>query len=390
MAVLLMREAGKPIRDARSEVDRCVATLRHSAAVALTMSGEMVPTSSPADGLALALRVPAGVVAAITPFNFPLNLVAHKVGPAIAAGCPVVLKPSEDAPLSALALVDVLYEAGLPPGWITPVTGTGEAVGAPLVAHPVPRVVSFTGSVSAGRSIAARASDKRVLLELGSNAPVIVHGDGDVARAATDIARAGFSYAGQSCISTQRVFVDHAVYREFVELLRRSVDALVVGDPADERTDVGPMIRPAERDRVVSWVDEAVRGGGTVAAGGGVTDGLLQPTVVLDPPMDCALMTKEAFGPVVGVVPYAGFDEALRMANATDFGLQAGVYTTSTSLALRAAAELDFGGVLINRTPTFRMDQQPYGGRKDAGNTREGPAYAALEMTDLKFVLLND
>ena len=390
-ARLIVAEAGKPLRDARGEVARCVDTLRFSAAAARTLSGEIVAldaSQSAAGRLGFALRVPIGVVAAITPFNFPLNLVAHKLAPAIAAGCPVVLKPAEKTPLSSLLLVATLVEAGLPSDWISVVTGDGPSVGTPLITHPVPTVVSFTGSVPVGRAIAKEASSKKVLLELGSNAPVIIAADGDLARAVARIKVGGFSFAGQSCISTQRVLVHSSLHDELVSQLSVAVASLVVGDPADEDTEVGPLIRPQEVDRVLSWIADAVDGGGKVTTGGEVRDGLLQPTVVDLPPWDGQLVRGEVFGPVVTVTSFETFDEAVALANDSDFGLQVGVFTSDIASAMQAVSDLEFGGVLINEVPTFRADQQPYGGLRDSGNTREGPAYTVHELTELRFVML--
>ncbi|MGN6089874.1 MAG: aldehyde dehydrogenase family protein [Actinomycetales bacterium] len=402
-------EAGKPLRDARAEVARCLDTLRFSAAEARRLSGDVVPLAAgvgAASGrIGFALRVPVGVVAAITPFNFPLNLVAHKLGPAIAAGCPVVLKPADPTPLSALHFVDLLVEAGMPADWVSVLPGTGEDVGAPLVAHPIPRLVSFTGSVGVGRVIERAAVGKRVALELGSNAPVIVEPDADLPRVVAAIRKAGFSYAGQSCISTQRVLVAESRHAELLELLAEAVDSLVVGDPLEEATDVGPLINPTAAERVLRWVAEAERAGAKVVAGGvgvtagGVTAGeptaaagpvcAVRPTVVDSPPLDCDVYRGEVFGPVVTVTPYRDLDEAFALANDSDFGLHAGIFTRDIGNALRAVRELDYGGVLVNEVPTWRADMQPYGGLRDSGNTREGPAYAIEEMTEVRFVMLS-
>ncbi len=383
-------ESAKPIRDARGEVGRAVETLRFAAAEARRLVGEMVPMEASQVGagrLGFALRVPAGVVAAVTPFNFPLNLVAHKLAPAIAAGCPVVLKPADKTPLSAIRLVDLLVEAGLPADWVSVVTGGAEA-GQALVRHPVPRVVSFTGSVPVGRAIQRAAPEKKVLLELGSNAPLIIEPDSDLADVAGRVRKAAYSFAGQSCISTQRVLVHRSVHAEFLTRLADAVAGLVVGDPFDELTDVGPLIRPGETGRVLAWIEEAVAGGGRLVAGGEVRDGILLPTIVDAPPPDARLVREEVFGPVVTVQAYDSFDEAIAMANDSAYGLHAGVFTRDVGVALRAIRELEFGGVLVNEVPTFRADQQPYGGLRDSGNTREGPAYAVHEMTELKFALI--
>lgn len=390
-ASLIVAEAGKPLRDASGEVARCVDTLRFSAAAARTLSGEMVAldaSQSAAGRIGFALRMPIGVVAAITPFNFPLNLVAHKLAPAIAAGCPVVLKPADKTPLSSLLLVETLIEAGLPADWISVVTGDGPSVGAPLIAHAVPALISFTGSVAVGKSIQKDAPGKKVLLELGSNAPVIIAADADLSRAVARIKVGGYSYAGQSCISTQRVLVHSSLHDELVGLLSQAVSELVVGDPADEGTEVGPLIRPQENERVLSWIADAVAKGGTVTAGGEMRDGLLLPTVVDRPPWDSQLVQGEVFGPVVTVTSFETFDEAISLANDSDYGLQVGIFTPDIALAMQGARELEFGGVLINEVPTFRADQQPYGGLRDSGNTREGPAYTVAELTELRFVML--
>jgi len=383
-AVTIAREAGKPIRDARGEAARCVATFRYSAVEARKLSGEVIPM----DGLAFALRHPIGVVAAISPFNFPLNLVAHKLGPAIAAGCPVVLKPAELTPLSAIRLVDLLVEAGLPADWISVVTGTGAAAGMPLVEHPGPALVTFTGSVGVGRRIQDAAPRKRVLLELGSNAPVIVEPSADLDRVIEAIRTGGFSYAGQSCISTQRVLASHEIYDKLLDGLRAAVATLHVGDPLAEETEVGPLISEAAAARVSQWLDDARKAGAEVT-GGERRGTLVTPAVVADPPRHLDVYRQEVFGPVITVTPYRDLGEAIALANDSDFGLQAGIFTSDLAAALRAARELEFGGVLINQVPTFRADQQPYGGLRDAGNTREGPAYAVQEMTELRFVMVS-
>jgi len=391
LATTIAREAGKPIRTARVEATRCVDTLTFAAVEARRLSGEMIATEASASGagkVAFAVRVPAGVVGAITPFNFPLNLVAHKLAPAIAAGCPVVLKPAPQTPLSAIGLVDLLVEAGMPKDWISIVTDAGRDAGAPLVEHEIPAVITFTGSAAVGWSIAAAAPRKRVLLELGSNSPVIVEPDADIQHAADRITVGGFSYSGQSCISVQRVLVHRDVHDELVAALAEGASSLVVGDPLSEDTDVGPLIKPGEVQRVSAWIEEAVADGATVVAGGEVENGVLRPTVVTGAPPTSNLCVQEVFGPVVTVTSYASFDEAIRMANDSAYGLHAGVFTNHLGRALQAARELDFGGVLVNEIPTFRADQQPYGGERDAGNTREGPAYAVEEMTHLRFVSL--
>lgn len=388
----IAREAAKPIKTARVEADRAVSTFQFAAAQARTLTGEMVALDASPAGegkLGFALRVPIGVVGAIAPFNFPLNLVAHKVAPAIAAGCPIVLKPASQTPFSALALAGVLAECGLPEGWLQVVTGGGGTVGNALVDHPDVAFLSFTGSPEVGWAIRARAPRKRVGLELGNNAPVIIEPDADFATAADKIKVAGFSHAGQSCISTQRIYVHRTIAERFVEALRDRVASLVVGDPLAEDTDVSALISEAERERVRGLIDEAVRGGARAVTGADVDHaGVLRPTVLVDTTPYMAVCRHEVFGPVVTVQEYDDFDDALKLANDTDYGLQAAVFTADLAKALRAVHALDFGGVLINEVPTWRADQQPYGGVRDSGNTREGPAYAVREMTELRMVVL--
>jgi acyl-CoA reductase-like NAD-dependent aldehyde dehydrogenase len=391
LAGTIAAEAGKPIRQARGEVARCVDTLVFAAVEARRLAGEVVPMEGSAAGagkVALTVGEPVGVVAAIAPFNFPLNLVAHKVAPAIAAGCPVVLKPAEATPLSALALAGLLLEAGLPLGALTVLNGPGETIGAAVAAHPDIAMISFTGSAAVGWDLAARHPRKRVALELGNATPVIVTADADLDRAADRIAATGFTHAGQSCVSVQRVIAERAVHDRLVEAVAARVAALVVGDPLGEETDVGPLITEAARDRVVAWIGEAVAGGATVRAGGEVRDGILRPTVLTGVRPEMRVFREEVFGPVVGFTAVDGVDEAIALANATRYGLQAGVFTGRVDLAVRWASRLEFGGVLINETPTFRADQMPYGGIKDSGNTTEGPAAAVRSMTHRKLVVI--
>jgi acyl-CoA reductase-like NAD-dependent aldehyde dehydrogenase len=391
-ARLIAGEAAKPLRTARAEVTRAVEVLRFSAGVARTLAGEMVPLdASPAgDGrLGLVKRVPVGVVAAVTPFNFPLNLVCHKVAPALAAGCPVVLKPSPATPLTALALAGVLEDAGLPRGWLNVVTCT-DGVAPGLATHPGVAMVTFTGSPAVGFSIRSAAPDKKVSLELGNNSPVIVEADGDWRSAAAKVAVAGYAYAGQTCVSVQRALVHRSVAEAFTEDLVARVSRLVVGDPCDEDTDVSALIDPEAADRVAGWVGEAQAAGAVVRCGGERRDlGVVTPCVLTEVTPDMKVSHAEVFGPVVGVHAYDTFDEALDLANDTRYGLQAGVFTSDLGKALLAADVLDFGGVLINEVPTWRADHMPYGGVRHSGNTREGPLYAAQEMTERRLVVLS-
>lgn len=391
-AVDLAREAAKPIRTARIEVERCISTLTFSAVEARSLVGEQIPMDASAAGvgkLAFTLRVPIGVVGAITPFNFPLNLVAHKVGPAIAAGCAVVVKPASSTPLSTLNLVRAFQEAGLPAGWISVVPGGGSDVGNALVMHPDVPLITFTGSPPVGWNIRAVAPRKRVGLELGNNAPVIITADGDWELAAKKIAAAGFTHAGQSCISTQRIYVDASLHDQFVAALVKAVEALVVGDPLEESTDVSALITHGERDRVADWIGEATAGGAQIATGGTVdTAGILRPTVLTHVTEDMKVCAAEVFGPVVTVRPFDDFQTAITAANTTEYGLQAGIFTNDWNTAWAAVLGLDFGGVVVNDVPTYRADQMPYGGLRDSGNTREGPHDSVREMTERRLVVL--
>jgi len=393
LALTIAAEAGKPLKTARVEAARCVDTLTFSATEARKLTGGTVPMeASPAGAgkLGVMLRVPYGVVGAISPFNFPLNLVAHKLGPAIAAGNAVVLKPAGQTPISALKLAAILVEAGLPEGWLSVVPGPGSEVGNAIVEHELTRAITFTGSAGVGWGIRGRVPHKKVNLELGSNAPLIVHADGDWETAAEKAKLHAFSHAGQSCISIQRVLLHEEVADAFTERFVANAGALRVGDPLDPETDVGPLISPEDRDRVKEWVDEAVASGAELLTGGELVDEgrCLAPTVLGSPPREAKVWCEEVFGPVATVDRYADFGEALRMANDSKFGLQAGVFTRDVGRALAAAETLEFGGVLVNEVPTFRADQMPYGGVKDSGNTREGPAYAIYELTEERFVTL--
>ncbi|HEU5156716.1 MAG TPA: aldehyde dehydrogenase family protein [Streptosporangiaceae bacterium] len=391
-AKAIAHESAKPLKTARVEAARAVETFAFAAAEARTFAGDMVPMDATAAGAgktSFTLRVPVGVVAAISPFNFPLNLVVHKLAPAIAAGCPVVLKPASQTPVSSLLLAELLHGLGVPTGWLNVVTGSGSVVGEALANHDDVAYITFTGSAEVGWAMAAKAARKKVRLELGSNAPLIVDAPSDWSTAAAKVAVAGFSHAGQSCISTQRVYVHTDIADHFVDTLVRKVEGLVVGDPADEKTDVSALISKGDTDRVKEWIDEAVAAGAKVLAGGDIGgDGVLRPTVIENAPATAKVQCQEVFGPVVTVTRYEDFDEALAMANDSRYGLQAGVFTSDLGKALKAAKTLEYGGVIVNDVPTFRADQQPYGGVKDSGNTREGPAYAIEEMTEHRLVTL--
>ena len=363
-----------------------------AAVEARKLAGDVVPMdASPAGSgkLALTLRVPIGVVGAISPFNFPFNLVAHKVAPALAAGCAVVLKPASQTPLSALLLAELEAEAGLPPGWLNVVCGPASEIGDVLVEDERVALITFTGSAGVGWKLRERAPRKRVNLELGNATPVIVAADADLEDVATRLAANAFSFAGQSCISVQRIYVERSAYDRFLELFLPRVDALVVGDPADDETDVGPVISSGERDRVLEWIEEA-RGLGARdprrrrARRRAHSSHRRRRRTGRRPRSPARRSSaRSARSP-----PYDSLDEAIALANGTRYGLQAGIFTSDLKAALRAARELEFGGVTVNEAPTFRADQMPYGGVKDSGNTREGPAYAIREMTEERLVVL--
>jgi len=393
LALTIAAEAGKPLKTARLEAQRCVDTLIFSAVEARKLTGGTVPMAASAAGagkLGVMLRIPFGVVGAISPFNFPLNLVAHKLGPALAAGNAVVLKPAGQTPISALKLAEILNEAGVPDNWLHVIPGSGSEVGNAIVEHELTGAITFTGSSQVGWGIRSKVPDKKVNLELGSNAPLIIHSDGDWETAADKAKLHAFSHAGQSCISIQRVLVHEEVADAFIERFAANARGLRVGDPLDPDTDVGPLISAEDRDRVKEWIDEAVSAGAELITGGELVDEgrCLAPTLLGSPPRDARVWCEEIFGPVATIDRFTDFQQALEMANDSKFGLQAGVFTRDMGRGLEAANRLEFGGVLINEVPTYRADQQPYGGVKDSGNTREGPAYAVLELTEERLVTL--
>jgi acyl-CoA reductase-like NAD-dependent aldehyde dehydrogenase len=388
VARVISDEAGKPLKAARVEAARAMSTYTFAAVEARKLAGEMVPMEAAQAGegkLAFTLRRPIGIVGAISPFNFPLNLVAHKIAPALAAGCPVVLKPASATPLSALLLAELEEEAGLPAGWLNVLVGPASEIGDVLVEDERVKLITFTGSSGVGWKLKERAPKKRVNLELGNATPVIVTADADVKGAATKVAQNAFAFAGQSCISVQRVYVERAAYDDFVEQLVPQVEALKVGDPGEDDTDVGPVIDEDARERILDWIGKS---SGTVLTGGELDGEVIRPTVIANPGAEDDVSCEEVFGPVCTVTAVDSLEEAIELANGTRYGLQAGIFTASIDAALRAAQELDFGGVTVNEAPTFRSDQMPYGGVKDSGNTREGPHYAVREMTEDRLVVV--
>ena len=389
----LAQEAGKPITTAGMEVDRAVQTMTFSALEARRLTGETVPMDAHPAGegkAGLIMRVPIGIVGAISPFNFPLNLVCHKVGPAFAAGCAVVLKPAGATPLSALLLARAFADAGQPAGWLNVIVGRSSEIGDVLSNDERVKMITFTGSSQVGWGIRQRAHKKKVSLELGNSTPLIVLADGDLEKASTAIAANGYSFAGQSCISVQRVYVEDSAHDELIEKLVPKIEALRVGDPLDPDTQVGPVIDHENRDRIARWVEAAVGDGAKLLTGGKVgDDGVLRPTLLDEVALEMDVACHEVFGPVVVVARISGLDQAIALANGTEYGLQAGIFTQDITKAMRAARELEFGGVTINEAPTYRADQMPYGGVKESGNTREGPKFAVQEMTEPRMIVIS-
>src|SRR6202142_1957802 len=384
-------EAGKPIKSARTEVDRAVFTFNIAAEETVRNYGEYLPLDwqqSTAGRWGIVKRFPLGPIAGITPFNFPINLVAHKVAPAIAAGCSMVLKPAPQTPLSSLLLAECIQQAGWPDGGLNVVPLSNEDASL-LVTDDRIKLISFTGSVPVGWDIKRRAGKKKVALELGGNAGAIVHSDADIAYAAERCITGGFAYAGQTCISVQRILVEQSVYGEFTGLLVDGVKKLKTGDPMEESTDLGPLIRERESVRVTNWVEEAVRSGARLLCGGGRKGSIVEPTVLTGTKPEMKVNCQEIFGPVVTVEPYQNFDEALRRINNSNYGLQAGLFTRDVKLLFQAYDELEVGALIAGDIPSFRIDQMPYGGVKDSGLGREGLRYAIEEMTEPKLLVMN-
>lgn len=391
LAALMARESGKPLRYARGEVSRAVETFTFAADEARRMHGETIPLDAAKGGvgkIGYYMRVPVGVVAAITPFNFPLNLVAHKVAPAVAAGCPIVLKPAPGTPLTSLRLQEIMHEAGLPAGAFEVVVGDAD-VGRWLTEDPRVAMITFTGSPPVARAISQVAGLRRTTFELGGNAAVVVDADADVDDAVGRCVVGGFAYSGQVCISVQRIYVHRSHYEAFRERFVEKTKRLTAGDPLSENTEFGPMITEAAASRVEAWVQEALQGGAKLLAGGRREGRLYQPTVLEDVTPEMRVMRDEVFGPVVCLLPFDDFDEALAAVDDSEYGLQAGIFTRRLDHAMQAASRLNVGGVVINDTPTFRVDNMPYGGNKNSGVGREGPRFAIEDMTTLKMVVIN-
>ncbi|MGG2076067.1 aldehyde dehydrogenase family protein [Lysinibacillus irui] len=389
LAEILALEAGKPITAGIAEIDRTIATYQFAAEGAKQAKGETVPMDAApgaGDRIGWTKREPLGVISAITPFNFPFNLVAHKLGPAFAVGNTVVLKPATQTPLSAIVMADIFREAGLPDGALQIVTGSGGELSDTLVTHPYVKKVTFTGSGKVGLKIKEKIGLRKITLELGSNAAVIVEPSTPIDKIISRCVSGAFNFAGQVCISLQRIYVHSSIVDEFTKAFVAETEKLIVGDPLDKNTDVSAMINPNEVVRIRDWIKEAQEQGAVIATGGVFTERSLTPTVMTNVNADMKIVCQETFAPIVSIVSYETLDDAIRLVNESDLGLNAGIYTNILSDALYAADELQAGAVIINDIPTFRIDNMPYGGVKMSGYGREGIKWAIEEMTDMKFI----
>ena len=383
-------EEGKIISEGRTEAARAVQTIELSGEEAKRLYGETVPLDGAANWtgqLGFTLRVPCGVIAAISPFNFPLNLVCHKVGPALAAGNSVVIKPATDTPLVALKMTEILLDAGVPAEAVQCITGSGGQIGDAIVADPRVRKVTFTGSRDVGEHICKTAGLKKVTMELGSNAPLIVMPDADMEKVVSATISSGYANAGQVCISAQRIIANREIYADYLDALTEGVKGLSTGDPLDDTVKMGPMVRPQDAVRVNEWITEAVGSGARTLTGGDYSGTLHAPTVVADVTPDMRISCDELFGPAVAVTPFSDIDEAISMANDSNYGLSAGIFTQNIDWAIRFAREVHSGNLMINSGPQWRADLMPYGGLKESGMGKEGPKYAVEEMTELKLVI---
>lgn len=382
-------EAGKPINEARGEVQRAIQVLQFASEEAKRLIGEQIPMDSAIGGerqIGIAKRVPLGVIAAITPFNFPLNLALHKIAPAIAVGNTVVLKPAEKTPLSAMLLYELFQDAGLPSGALNILQGPGVDLVEPLVTHAAVKKVTFTGSGKVGWHIKELAGKTPVTLELGSNAPNIIFADANIEYAATTISMAGFTFAGQACVSAQRIYVEQEVYEEFAQLLQHKIEQLKMGDPAEETTQLGPMITEEAAIRAESWIQEAVSQGAKLRTGGIRQGTMLMPTILEEVTPSMQVVCMEVFAPIVVLIPFTDENEVITAANETVYGLQAGVFTSDINRAFKLADRLEMGGVWINESSVRRYDHMPYGGVKESGTGKEGVRYAIEGMSDIKFI----
>ena len=391
-AKIISLESAKPLKFSLGEVDRTIETYKFAAEEAKRIHGEMIPLDAAkngADRLGYTLREPIGVIAAITPFNFPMNLVAHKVGPAIAAGNTVVLKPATQTPLSSIFLAELLEEAGIPKGAINVVTGSGRLVGDRLVSSSKVSMITFTGSPEVGIGIRNKAGLKKVALELGSNAGLIIDEGVDLEKIIPKCVVGAFSNQGQVCISLQRIYVHENILDSFVEKFKEATEKLVLGDPLDDKTDLSVLISKKDLERAKAWIDEAIEEGGKVLTGGEIKDRFLLPTVIVDAQSHSKVSCQEVFAPIVTINPIKNVDEGINFINDSRYGLQAGIFTKDIQTAFKASKRLEVGGVMINDIPTYRVDQMPYGGVKESGNAREGLKYTIEEMMEMKLVVWN-
>ncbi|MEI3606582.1 aldehyde dehydrogenase family protein [Pseudogracilibacillus sp. SE30717A] len=389
---ILIAEVGKVKKDADAEVDRAVQTFIASAEEAKRIAGTGIPLGQPGNEnkMAFTVRVPVGVVVAITPFNFPLNLTAHKLGPALAAGNAVVLKPTQQTPIIACKLTEILTEAGLPAGWLNLVNGKGSETGEYLLEDERISLFTFTGSPQIGRQIKSKTGIRKVALELGNNSPNIIYKDApDLDKAVELCITRGFSNAGQACIAVQRIYVHQEVYDTFLEKAVQVTESLKVGNPESETTDIGPMISISEAERAETWIRDAEKNGAKIITGGRRDEAILEPTILVDVKEDMKVVCEEIFAPVISIIPFDDIEEAFNLANNSNMGLQVGIFTSDINLAMQATQKLHFGGVIINDVSTFRADVMPYGGVKDSGIGKEGPHFALKEMTDEKLVVIN-
>lgn len=388
-AYMIVQEAGKPIKHSRAEISRSIQILRYASELSKHVTGEVLQMDADlrgSDKMGFVKRVPVGVVAAITPFNFPLNLSLHKIAPAIATGNTVVFKPAEKTPVSAYKLVKLFQEAGLPDGAINLVLGTGETVGQALITHKNIHKITFTGSLAVGKMIRNTAGFKKVTMELGSNSPNIVFGDADLDQAVESLLIAAFGFSGQVCVSAQRIYVHEDVFDEFLGKFVEAAKKLKIGDPRNEETDIGPMIEEDAAKRAKDWIEEARKQGAVIETGGELDGGILSPTVISHVEKGMKVVTDEAFAPLVSVMPFRTEEEAIERTNDSIYGLQAGVFTKDIDRAFRVAESLEMGGVWINEACVYRQDNYPYGGVKQSGIGREGVKYAMDEMTEIKFI----
>ena len=385
-------EEGKVLAESQVETSRSAEVIRLSGEEARRTTGEMIPLEGNAGGknkVGFTLRVPCGIVAAITPFNFPLNLVCHKVGPAIAAGNAILIKPASDTPLSALKLTEILLEAGLPPEAIACVTGPGGEIGRAICTDTRIRKISFTGSYEVGTKICEMAGMKRVTMELGSNSPVVIMDDADLDKATTAITMAGYANAGQVCISAQRILTSSAVKSDFLDLLKSKVENLTTGNQLEDTTKIGPMVRESDAARVEEWVNEAVSQGARLVCGGQREGAIYAPTILDEAKPDMLVVKDEIFGPAVALSYFNDVNEAIAMANDTTYGLSAGIFTQDIDRAMKFARQVDSGNIHINWSSQWRADAMPYGGLKHSGTGKEGPKYAIQEMSEEKMVVMH-